>query len=159
MSETRVRTEMLSVRVSKEEADELRMWSERTGKSVGAILREGMRYPLERQRALWLEEHRDDPDAWEIVPGPARLVTPRKLDAAFSCRLTGEQMRDMLPAAEACGLPLSSFMREAGLREAASMTEGGSARCHHMSLSGVTSAECGECGPLPVGYVVMRQAS
>jgi hypothetical protein len=159
MSENRQRDAMISVRVTADEARELRQWSERTGRPVASILREGMHYPLERQRALWLEEHRDDPDAWEVVPGSGRLGEPRRLDAVFGVRLTGEQMRDMLPAAELAGMPLSAFMRDAGLRLAAAMAAGGTASCGHFSIGGTVSAECAGCGPLPVTYLIGRRAS
>jgi hypothetical protein len=144
---------VISVALSPEDAADLRLWAERSGTTVSGIMREGMRYSLERARAEWLEQRRGDPEAWEVVaavPGQRR-----KLDSAFGVRLTAEQMRDILPAAEAWNMPLSAFMREAALRLAAAMTDGGDARCQHFSVGRVTAAECPECGPLPVAYAVV----
>jgi hypothetical protein len=140
------RSVQISVRVLPDEAAELHSWARRSGRTVSDIVREGMRYPLERHRALWLEEHRSDPGVWEAVGAPAG--TPRRPDAVFGVRLTGEQMRAILPAAESWDMPLSGFLREAGLRLAAAMAEGGSVQCAHMSLGSVTAAACAQCGPL-----------
>jgi hypothetical protein len=156
-SEKRQRSALISVRVLPDEAAELQLWAKRTGRTVSDIMREGMRHPLERQRALWLEEHRGDPEVWgEVTAVPAG--TPRKLDSVFGVRLTGEQMREILPAAEAWDMPLSRFLREAGLKFAAAMTEGGTASCQHVSVGSITSAECGECGPLPVAFLIRSVA-
>lgn len=140
------KSEVIAFRVTAEEAAELREWSARTGRTVASIVREGIRYPLERERALWLEEHRSDPAVWEVteaVQGP-----PRNLDSVFGVRVTGEQLRDLLPAAEAMDLPLSRFLRDAGLKLAAEMQRGRTFSCPHLSIGNVTSASCGQCGSL-----------
>lgn len=152
-SEKRQRSALISVRVLPDEAAELQLWAKRTRRTVSDIMREGMRYPLERQRALWLEEHRDDPGAWGEVSA-VQGGTPRKLDAVFGVRLTAGQMRELLPAAEAWDMPLSRFLREAGLRLAAAMAEGGSVRCAHISAGSVAAAACAQCGPLAAVYQV-----
>jgi hypothetical protein len=153
-SEKRQRSVMFSVRFTPDEGAEIRECAARSGRTVGDILREGVRYPLERQRTEWLERHRGDPEVWGEVTA-IQAGPPRDLKPVFGVRLTSEQMRDILPAAEAWDLPLSAFMREAALRVAAAMTHGGDARCQHFSVGRVTSAECPECGPLPVAYAVV----
>jgi len=152
---------VISVALSPEDAADLRLWAERTGTTVSGIMREGMRYPLERARAEWLERHRGDPEVWGEVTA-IQTGAPRDLKSVFGVRLTAEQMRDILPAAEAWNMPLSAFLREAALRLAAAMAEGGTAHCPglatagvHLSVGGVTSAECATCGPLPVTYAVV----
>ena len=154
-SEKRQRSEVFSVRFTPEEAAEIRECAARTGRYIGDLIREGVHYPLERCRADWLEQHRDDPEAWGEVTAVGACRTGRSLKSAFTVVLTGEQMRDMLPAAEAWNMPLSAFMREATLRLAAAMADGGDARCQHLSAGRVTAAECQECGPLPVSFAVV----
>ena len=145
---------VLSVRVDATTAEELRAEADRTGTSVSAVVRRGIQRVLEYTRALRMEQMHagGDLSEWEIMPDSGRRGTPRKLDMVFGVRLTSEQMHAILPAAEASGVPLSAFLREAGLRLAAAQAAGGHASCPHMSMSRVTSAECGKCGPLPIAY-------
>jgi hypothetical protein len=149
---------IISVRVTADEADELRLWAKRTGRYISDFLREGMHYPLERLRADWLEEHRGDPEAWGEVTAVQR-VPARKLDMVFGVRMSGEQLRDLMAAAEVWDMPLSRFLREAGLAVAGAMAEGGTAHCPHASVGSITDASCQDCGPMPVSYVITRQAS
>ena len=147
---------VLSTRVDAETAKELRDEAGRTGTSVSAVVRRGIERVLEYTRALrWEQMHGSgDESEWAVVPDSGRRGTPRKLDIVFGVRLTAEQMHAILPAAEAAGVPLSVFLRESALRLAAAQAAGGDASCPHMSMSAVTSAECGECGPLRVAYRV-----
>ena len=68
--------------------------------------------------------------------------------------LTVEQAAGIAQAAEACGVTISAYLREAGLALAAAQRAGGTASCGHFSMSPVSSAECAECGPLPVALTV-----
>jgi hypothetical protein len=144
--------EVFSIRLDGEEAREVRWAAREYGKTVSDLFRRGLRPVLAQLRADWYEKHGTEDD-WEVVGfGPAG--PRRKIDMSFGVLVTSEQLHELLPAAEACGLPLSAFMRTAALALAASMAEGGTARCGHLSMAGVTSAECQACGPLPISYAV-----
>lgn len=144
---------MLSVRLDQETARELRWAAGENGTTASDLMRRGLRPLLAMLRANWYETHGGD---WEVVPGSGRAVPSRKLDSSFGVRVTGEQLHELLPAAEAFGLPLSAFMRTAALALAGAMATGGTARCQHITMGGVTSADCPDCGPLPVAYTVRR---
>lgn len=84
-------------------------------------------------------------------------------DAAGPCHgrrvgvtLTEEHVAAITAAAEAVGVTISAYLRKAGLALAAAQRAGGTASCGHLSMSPVTSAECGTCGVLPVSLTVTR---
>jgi len=67
---------------------------------------------------------------------------------------TPENFQVIARAAEAAGMDVPVFMREAALAVAAGWLAGGTASCPHMSVGPVTAAACFVCGPLPVKYKV-----
>jgi hypothetical protein len=145
--------QVLSVRVDPETAAELRAEAERTGVSVSVLLRRGIGAVLEPARAAWLDEHGSDPGLWEDVPAsevrPGRRVM---LNSRFGVTVNGEHLHAIAEAADAAGMQISAFMREAALAVAAARSGGGTASCAHLSVGAVTAASCGQCGPLPVTY-------
>lgn len=71
----------------------------------------------ERERAEWMQAHKDDPDFWgEPIKG--RRVKRRRLDVMYSLRMSGEQAEHVSTAARARGLTVSAFMRQAALSAA-----------------------------------------
>lgn len=142
---------VFSVRLNAEESTEVRWASKESGRSVSQLLRQGLRPVLSLIRADWYEKHGSEDD-WEAVAVEAG--DHRATMSSFGVRLTGEQVLEIGQAAEACGVGISAYLREAGLALAAAQRGGGSARCGHLSLSGVTQAACGICGPLPVALTV-----
>jgi hypothetical protein len=138
---------MFSVRLNAEEAEEARWASRESGKPVSDLLRQGLRPVLAWVRAEWYEKHGSEDD-WEEVA--AEAGTRREMRSSFGVTLTGSQVLDIAQAAEACGVGISAYLREAGLALASAQRGGGTARCGHLSMSGVTGAECGTCGPLRV---------
>jgi hypothetical protein len=150
------RGEVHSVRLDSETAAGLRWAAGEAGTTASELIRRALRPVLAQSRALWYEKHGTGDD-WEVVA--ASPAPPRgSLDSSFSVRVTGEQLHELLAAAGACGVPLSAFMGQAALALAASMAAGGTARCQHMSIAPVTSARCGQCGPLPVACQVTAGA-
>jgi hypothetical protein len=147
---------VFSVRLDAETARELQWAASESHTPASALIRRGLHPVLAVIRADWYEEHGTEDD-WEIV-GADPVGPRRNLGCSFGVRVTSEQLHELLPAAEACGVPLSAFMRQAALALAASMAEGGTARCQHMSAGHVRSAECGVCGPVPVVYQVRAGA-
>ena len=80
-----------------------------------------------------------------------RDETLRALAVSFGVRLAGDDLRGIMAAAEGYGVSIGAYLRAAGLALAAAR---GTARCEHMAVSNVASAECGICGPLPVELTV-----
>lgn len=140
-----------SVRLSAEDAEELRWAAKESGKSASDLLRAGLGYVLPVIRADWYEKHGSEDD-WE--PVTAEAGQRKELLSQFSVKLTGDQLLEIAQAAEAYGVTISAYLREAGLALAAAQRSGGTARCGHFSMTGVISAECPECGPMPVALTV-----
>lgn len=140
-----------SVRLTAEEAEEARWAAKESGKTVSELLRRGLRPVLAVIRADWYEEHGSEDD-WE--PVAVEAGQRREMRSSFGVMLTGDQVLDIAQAAEACGVTISAYLREAGLALAAAQRAGGTASCGHLSMSRVTSAECDRCGPLPVALEV-----
>jgi hypothetical protein len=140
-----------SVRLNAEEAREVRWAAGESGRAVSELLRQGLRPVLAWIRAEWYEKHGSEDD-WEVVAVEAGAR--REMRSSFGVTLTGGQVLDIAQAAEACGIGISAYLREAGLALAAAQRGGGTARCGHLSMSGVTAAECTTCGPLAVSLTV-----
>jgi hypothetical protein len=102
-------------------------------------------------RADWYEKHGTEDD-WEEVA--AERGQPRRIGASFGVRLAYEQVLEIAEAANACGVTISAYLREAALAVAAAQRAGGTARCVHVSGGPVQSMACGICGPLPVELAV-----
>lgn len=143
--------EVFSVRLDAEDAREVRWAAEESGRSVSDLFRQGLRPVLAWIRAEWYEKHGSEDD-WEAVAVEAG--ERKELRSSFGVILAGEQVLEIAKAAEACGVTISAYLREAGLALAAAQRAGGTARCGHLSMSGVQSGECGVCGPLPVDLAV-----
>jgi predicted HicB family RNase H-like nuclease len=144
----RVDGPVVSVRLPQEMADGVAAEAARTHTTVSAVVRRALQPVLERALALWLDEHRDDPDMWEAVS--ARSVSPRKLASQFSVRVEGDEMWAVVEAARRHGMTVSAFMR-AATRAYADEDKVLPARtfsCQHMSIGNVQSASCGICGSL-----------
>lgn len=144
--------DVFSMRLNAETADELRWAVKESGRSASDLIRRGLGPILAVIRADWYEKHGSGDD-WEEVK-VVQVGTPRKLKSSFGVGLTYEEVVAIGHAARACGVSISAYLREAGLAIATAQREGGTARCAHLSLSPVTSAECHVCGPLPVTYAV-----
>lgn len=144
--------EVFSVRLDAETAGEVRWAARESGTPISDVLRRGLRPVLAWIRAEWYEKHASEDD-WEAVEAVA-TVQPRELKSSFGVALTGEQLMEIGKAAEACGVTISAYLREAGLALAAAHQAGGTARCQHVSMGSVTAAECGTCGPLRVTYTL-----
>jgi hypothetical protein len=156
VSEKRRTENVLSVRLDDETSAELKWAAGESGVSASELARRGLRPVLSYIRAEWYEKHGSEDDWGEVVAaGP---VQPRKLDASFGVRLAYEQVLEVAQAAEACGVTISAYLREAGLALAAAQRAGGTARCSHLSIGGAVSAECGTCGSLPVALTVHAPA-
>lgn len=151
VSETRRTENVLSVRLDAETAAELKWATGESGVSASELARRGLRPVLSYIRAEWYEKHGSEDD-WEIVA--VQAGRPRKIDSSFGVRLSYEQVLEIAEAANACGVTISAYLREAGLAVAAAQRAGGTARCGHLSASPVQSLECGICGPLPVDLAV-----
>lgn len=144
--------DIFSIRLNVETAAELRWAAKESGRSASDLFRRGLGPILAVIRADWYEKHGSEDD-WEEVKA-VQLVAPRRLKSSFGVGLTYEEVVQIGDAARACGVSISAYLREAGLAVAAAQRAGGTARCQHLSMGSVTSAECGVCGPLPVSYVV-----
>lgn len=144
--------QVFSVRLDAEDAREVRWAAGESGKSVSDLLRQGLRPVLSYIRAEWYEKHHREED-WEEVTA-VQAVPPRKIDSSFGVRLSYEQVLEIAQAAEACGVTISAYLREAGHALAAAQRSGGTARCAHLSIGNAVTAECGTCGPLPVDLTV-----
>ena len=140
-----------SVRVDAETAGELQWAVQESGQSASDLFRRGLRPVLAVIRADWYEKHGSEDD-WEIVAAVAG--EHKELKSSFGVALTGAQLMEIAKAAEACGVGISAYLREAGLALAAAHKAGGTARCQHFSMAPVTSADCPACGPLPITYTV-----
>lgn len=151
MSEARKTDKVLSVRLDDETAAELKWAAGESGTSASELARRGLRPVLSYIRAEWYEKHGTEDD-WEMVA--AEVGQPRKLDSSFGVRLGYEQVLEIAEAANACGVTISAYLREAGLALAAAQRAGGTAGCIHVSAGPVQTLECTVCGPLPVGLIV-----
>jgi hypothetical protein len=142
---------VLSVRLDDETAAELKWAAQEAGTSASELARRGLRPVLSAIRADWYEKHGSEED-WEIIA--AEPGQRRKIDASFGVRLSYEQVLEIAQGAEAYGVTISAYLREAALALAAAQRTGGTARCAHVSIGNAVSAECGTCGPLPVDLTV-----
>jgi len=142
---------VFSIRVDAETASELQWAARETGAVASDLFRRGVRPLLAVIRAEWYEKHGSEDD-WEVVA--VQAGERKDLKSSFGVALTGEQVIEIGQAAEACGITISAYLREAGLALAGAHKAGGIARCQHVSMNSVTSAECGFCGPLRVRYTV-----
>lgn len=71
----------------------------------------------ERQRAEWMQAHKDDPDYWgEPIEG--RRVKRRRLGVMYSLRMSAEQFEHISIAARSRGLTISAFVRQAAISAA-----------------------------------------
>ena len=152
MSEKRRIGNVLSVRLDDETIAEVRWAAGESGTSASEIARRGLVPVLAVIRADWYEKHAREEDWGE--PEPARAGISRRLHSSFGVRLSYEQVLEVAEAANACGVTISAYLREAGLSLAAAQRSGGTARCPHASAAPVTALECGICGPLPVELAV-----
>lgn len=144
--------DVFSIRLNAETADELRWAARESGKTVSDLFRRSLRPILAVIRADWYEKHGSEDDWVEVkAVGP---VTSRRLKSSFGVGLDYEEVVAIGDAARACGVSISAYLREAGLAVATAQRAGGTARCPHLSMGPVTSAECHVCGPLPVTYTV-----
>jgi hypothetical protein len=157
-SEKRRTDHVLSVRLDDETAAEVRWAAAESGTSASDLARRGLKPVLAVIRADWYERHAREED-WEDVPAEVQAGTPRRLDSSFGVRLSYEQVLEVAGAANACGVTISAYLREAGLALAAAQRAGGTARCAHVSGAPVTALECGICGPLPVELAVRAPGS
>lgn len=155
-SEKRRLGNVLSVRLDDETAAEVRWAAEESGASASDLARRGLRPVLAVIRADWYEKHGTEED-WEDEPAAVQAGRPRRLDSSFGVRLSYEQVLEVAQAANACGVTISAYLREAGLALAEAQRSGGTARCAHVSAAPVQALECGICGPLPVELAVPRQ--
>lgn len=140
---------IFSVRVDAETAGELQWAVKEAGQSASDLFRRGLRPILAVIRADWYEKHHSEGD-WDIVA--VQAGERKELRSSFGVALTGEQVIEIGHAAEACGVTISAYLREAGLALAAAQKAGGTARCQHVSMGPVTSAACPTCGPLRITY-------
>lgn len=136
-----------SVRLDDETAAELKWAAGEAGVSASVLLRRGLGPVLSFIRAEWYEKRGSEED-WEAVA--VQAGQPRRLDSSFGVRLGYEQVAQIAEAANACGVTISAYLREAGLALAAAQSAGGTARCPHVAAGPVRAMECGTCGPLPV---------
>ena len=143
---------MVSVRLDAETERELRWAATESGKSISDLIRQGLQPVLAYIRAEWYHEHGGEDD-WETIAIP-HAAGRRDLKSSFGVPLTGDQLIKIGDAAQATGVSISAYLREAGLALAAASRQGGIARCGHMSVTPVRSASCGICGPLPVRYTL-----
>lgn len=154
-SERRRTDKVLSVRLDDETAAELKWAAEESGLPASEIARRGLGPVLSVIRADWYEKHGSEDD-WEVVEAVAG--ERRQLRSSFGVSLSGDQVLEIAHAAEACGVTISAYLREAGLALALAQQAGGTARCSHLSIGGAVTAECGTCGPLPVDLTVRAPA-
>lgn len=148
---------VFSVRLDAETASELDWAASESGRSASRLFREGLRPVLAWIRAEWYEKHGSDAGDWG-EPAPATPGPARRLGASFGVRLEGDEIAEVAQAANACGVSISAFMRQATLALIDAQRAGGTARCGHISISGVAGAACSICGPLSVTLAVSQPA-
>jgi len=148
---------VFSVSLDEETSEELRWAAGESGAGISELFRRGLRPVLAYIRAEWYEKHGSEDD-WEEVTA-VQAGTPRRLDSTFGVRLNYEQVVEVGDAAQACGITISAYLREAGLALAAAQKSGGTASCQHMSVGPAVAASCGTCGPLLVTYSVQGSAA
>lgn len=144
---------MASVRLPAEEAEELRWAARESGLSASELLRRGLKHVLPVIRADWYEAHKSDSEVWG-EPVAVQAGPRKRLGVSYGVAFDGEDVLEIIQAANACGISVSAYLRQAGLAVAAAQRAGGTASCGHLSMSGVTSATCGQCGPMPVTLTV-----
>lgn len=76
-------TSMSSVRFTPEVIEQVKRLASAEGVTVGAWIRAAVARESERQRRVWLDEHRDE---LEVVPGSGRACEPRRIPSSLSLR-------------------------------------------------------------------------